>query len=318
MSDEQYIDSGAPENTASDENDVTLNAGMEPETDQDEGLLSEGDEQDGEGEQLTQEELEELEFQGKTYKVPKDLKPGFMMQADYTRKTMEVAEERKAVAAERELVKQRAELQQKRLTEVSQVVTLDNHAKAIDARLAQYARVDWAALENQDLFKAQTAFREYQQLKDQRDNTLRQRQSLAAKIEQDIHAEREETQRERAKRIQEGHEYLSKQIPGWGPETATKLVSFAKTEGLRDEDIAAFEDNPRLVKLLHKSWLGAQATQKQRAAVARATAETTEPIRPVTPVAKGRGGPPPAGLDDRLSAEEWVKRRNQQRAKRHA
>src|SRR5262245_52574677 len=43
------------------------------------------------------EESEEIEHDGRKYLVPKALRPLLLMQADYTRKTQEVAEQRRAV-----------------------------------------------------------------------------------------------------------------------------------------------------------------------------------------------------------------------------
>ena len=43
------------------------------------------------------EDDEEVEYEGKTYKVPKELKGALMKNADYTQKTQEVAEQRKSV-----------------------------------------------------------------------------------------------------------------------------------------------------------------------------------------------------------------------------
>jgi hypothetical protein len=57
---------------------------------------------DEEGEAIDPaEDGEEIEHEGRKYLVPKALKPLLLMQADYTRKTQEVAEQRRAVMAER-------------------------------------------------------------------------------------------------------------------------------------------------------------------------------------------------------------------------
>ena len=49
---------------------------------------------------------EEIEHEGRKYLVPAALKPLLLMQADYTRKTQEVAEQRRAVQAERQALHQ--------------------------------------------------------------------------------------------------------------------------------------------------------------------------------------------------------------------
>ena len=53
---------------------------------------------EGLGDDSTPEELE-VEFEGKTYKVSPEIKDALLRQADYTKKTMEVAEQRKAYEA---------------------------------------------------------------------------------------------------------------------------------------------------------------------------------------------------------------------------
>ena len=69
----------------------------EPETDETEEIEGEGDEETEEGEGET--DTAEVELNGEKYKVPAALKDAFLMQADYTRKTQEVAEVRKTAEA---------------------------------------------------------------------------------------------------------------------------------------------------------------------------------------------------------------------------
>src|ERR1051326_1092636 len=106
-------------------------------------------EQNHEGEDTAStvdDDLDELEFDGEKYTIPKKLKPGFMMQADYTRKTQEVAQTRQELEAERERVAQQAKVTES-LTE--------NRKKLIlaEATLDRYAKADWAKLEAEDPFK---------------------------------------------------------------------------------------------------------------------------------------------------------------------
>lgn len=54
----------------------------------------ESNEDNEEGSQ--EDDLEEVEHSGKKYRIPKELKPALMLQADYTRKTQEAAEARRA------------------------------------------------------------------------------------------------------------------------------------------------------------------------------------------------------------------------------
>lgn len=303
-------ESAAPEATASDELE-RLNAGMEP----DAGYDGSDEVLDtGEG-TMTEEEFEEIERSGKRYKIPKDLKGEFLMQADYTRKTQDVAEHRKAIEAERAAIQERRALQEKHIDDIAQVKHLDRGLGEIEKRIEAYSKLDWARLEADDPFKAQSATRQLQQLQLQQQQMARHRHGLTAKIEKDISTAREETQRERAKRLQEGEAILARDIPGWGAEVATKLVAFARSEGLTDDDIRRLEDNPGVVKLLHKAWRGSQVAQQQQRA-AQPPSPSAD-LKPVGTVARGRAAPSPTGLDDRLSPEEWARRRNEQLRKRN-
>src|ERR1044072_211867 len=56
----------------------------------------------------SEDELEDWEEEGKTYKVPKPLKSHLLRNRDYTSKTQELAATRKEVEAERERVAEEA------------------------------------------------------------------------------------------------------------------------------------------------------------------------------------------------------------------
>jgi Asp-tRNA(Asn)/Glu-tRNA(Gln) amidotransferase A subunit family amidase len=150
------------------------------------------------------EESEEIEHDGKKYAVPKALKPLLLMQADYTKKTQEVAQQREALAAERTALHQSSQAE------------LDTYAaaKSMEAQLAQYERVDWDAWHEQDPFSASAATSKYQVLQRQYNqamghlsNLRTQRQSIA--------------QQETARRIEEGRVVLAREVPGWNDELKT-------------------------------------------------------------------------------------------------
>ena len=144
--------------------------------------IADGDEQPEEG-QATEPELEDVEINGKTYRVPKDVAPHLMMQADYTRKTQEVAEIRKAVEAQRAEIQREAELNQAMIDDIAQ-------ARAVDARLQALQRVNWneVPLEDQQrLLIEQMQLRQAKEDLGQRINgrrteieTMRERESATA------------------------------------------------------------------------------------------------------------------------------------------
>lgn len=243
-----------------------------------------------------EDDSEELDLDGLKFKVPKAAKDAFLRQADYTRKTQEVAEERKALQAERASVYQAsaAELQAR-----AQIV-------ALDQSIANYQRTDWDAWENDDPFEAQKGWRQFQTLQQQRGN-------LAGQLSQHVQQRTIEQQRETAKAIDEGRAVLAREIKGWSEDLAAKLLDMGVKEyNFSRDEIEEFTD-PRAVKVLHDAyqWRQSQGKQKQ--------AQNIAAVQAVKPAAKiGSGSAPPAGLDDRLSAEEWTRRREAQVRKRRA
>jgi hypothetical protein len=246
--------------------------------------------------QPAEEEAEDIEHDGRTYRVPKALKGAFLMQADYTRKTQELAEQRRAVEGQQAQAQQEARWNREHAAEIGSLV-------AIDARLQHYGRVDWQAWTQQDPVAAQAAFIEYQQLRDARAATA---QSLAQRD-----AGRQAAQeRQLEARLTEGRAQLARDIPGWGAELQGKLLEYGMANGLSREELDNVVD-PRLVRILHKAYVGEQILNQQRAAARQATAQP--PAQPVT-VIGARKAPQPVSASspasDRLSADEWMRRRN--------
>ena len=269
----------------------------------------EGDgEEGGEGEVTEADpwaDYEDAEIGGKTYKVHKELKDSHLMHADYTRKTQEVAEARRSVEAA-----QKAHTEALKATEA--YIEDLGELRVIDREIEQYSKVDWAALRAQHPELADQHWWQYQQLKDKRGN-------VATRITERQHAETSKAQRESAERQEKGFRELSSSIKGWGPDLAGKLVEFAHAEGLTDADVAAFENNPRVIKLVHKAWLAKGITEKAKAAAAAAqTKADSPPIEPVKQLTKARSGPPPsAGPSDSDPHDVWLRKREAQVAKRN-
>jgi hypothetical protein len=93
------------------------------------------DENDDGADRRSAEEERGIEHDGRSISVPKALKPLLLMQADYTRKTQEVAEQRRAVKAERQALHQTS---RRSSTPMPALTTLAG-------QLAQYQQVDWRA-----------------------------------------------------------------------------------------------------------------------------------------------------------------------------
>jgi len=267
-----------------------------------EGTAAQGDDQtelnaDSDEEQ-TEEELEEIEREGKKYRIPKALAPELMMQADYTRKTQEIAQTRQALDAEKLSLAQQAEASKALIAEHATVHALKQQVEA-------YKNVDWDTLEDQDPDAARKHWRAYERTKEALSTA---EGDLSTKESKRLEAE--QSQRDQA--LKETGAVLSRDIPGWGPELANKLVETAATYGVTLQELAT-ETDPRVWKALHDAhqWRQHQAKQK--------TAQTIQKQAAVTPAVTTKGGSfSGAGVHDKLPTEEWMRRRNAELAKKRA
>jgi hypothetical protein len=241
-----------------------------------------------EGDEDSEDEAEEtIEWQedGKTFKVPAALKDHLLRQGDYTRKTQELAAERKELGALKESIQKAGEAE---INAKAQMV-------AIDAAIQQYEGINWEALEAQNPQNAARLWRQYSQLGQAREQATKDYTSA-------VETRGIETQQEAAKRIEQGLAELQRDIPGWSVERAQQLAAFGVEQfGFTRENVESIDD-PKIIKMLNYAFLATKQKPKQQAQPA------------LQPAAKVRGGTstPKTGLDDRLSTEEWVKRRNAQ------
>lgn len=249
-----------------------------PEIETEDSLLDEESE-------AVEPETVDIELDGKTYKVPLDLKDSFLMQADYTRKTQEVAAERKALGEARERVQQAGEAE----------VNARARVVAYEAAIQQYQGVDWDSIEHQDPVSAQRHFRQMMQMQQELQGATNEYQSA-------VQQRTLETQQQAATQIEQGLAELQRDIPDWGPEKAQALMAFGEKQfGFSREYMEGVTD-PKLIKVMNYAHLAMKATTKPAA--------NTDAIKPAAKV-RG-GGQPVAGLDDRLGPDEWMKRRNAQ------
>ncbi len=208
------------------------------------------------------EENEDIDVDGKKYALPKSaaekLKVERMLHADYTRKTQEVAEHRRAV-------EEQAQTNQKYLMDVAKIVS-------IDEQLGAYKSLNWDQIINQDpveALKHQNNVRQLEQARNEAVQQLTQKQQQHALSEQQTFA----------KQAQEAESYFAREIPGWSAARSDQLMNYGAAEGLPPKAITQFViHNPALAKILHKAELYDQIQKKQRPA-------TPAPVL-VKPVAK--------------------------------
>lgn len=246
---------------------------------------------------------EEIEHEGAKYKLPKALakefREGTLRQQDYTKKTQETAELRRAAEAAQAAAERDVEL-------VSTLREDYGRQHALQAQVEYYGKVDWQTYSQQDPTGAQQAWMVYQQAKDQ----LRDTSDAVKTKEADLRASRE---RETANAQATTMQTLRKDIPDFSPAKAQELAEFARSEfGVRPEELG--KADARTWKVLHR----AMSAEKKLAALE--TKETVKQrvaaVQTVKPAATVRGTAPTTGLADNLSPAEWQRRFLAQRAKR--
>lgn len=254
----------------------------EEEPDIDPSLLAE----EGEAAQ-PEEDVEEVDFEGKRYSVPKTLKDGLMRNADYTRKTQELATQRKQLEETFAQQKQQAESQQADFEEYTALHTLEKY-------LEQFKNIDWDKAQDEDPVAASKQFIHWQTMKadlQERRGKLQQKQSERAL----------QAQREAARRAEEGQAALRQTIKGWSPETESALRAYAKETGVPNAGDLQFAMHPQETKILHKAYLYDQLMKK---AQAKPKAPEAKPVSTVGQSSRSSAN----DLSDNLSPEEWARR----------
>ena len=238
------------------------------------------------------DETFEIEHDGQVYTLPAALKGGFLRQADYTRKTQELAAHRRALLEERAAVAHHAA-----------AVASAGHARvqlaALDHQLQGMAGVDWRAFAAQDPQAAQALWAKAQAMGQARAGLA---QAVAHRAERD----RLVTARQKAAGMAATGQMLARDIEGWSPELAAKLVDYARGHGVTVEELGAADD-PRVWKILHCAYQGDCAKQKDGTAV---SAAKTQAVRPAIVVSGGAASS--GGVRNELGTKEWMKLLNYQ------
>ena len=277
MNDALSLLSNPPADTAAEENEAqeepqqpeaealdaaTDNADEAPDDDIDDDEAA-----DGEDDYYDDEDDEVVEEPQQTYKVKIDgeevevdldeLRNGYQRQQSFTRKSMELANQRKAFEQEA------AEVKQMR----------DTYAQQLDLLNAQIQQTvqqepDWRALaetmSERDLFLAKT---EWDQYKEQQKAVEAERQRVAEQQMQDH-------QRNLEKHLQHQRADMLQRIPEWQNDDIREnerqeVIKYAQRRiGFSEEEIANASD-ARAIELLYKAWKWDNLQSKKPAAKKR-------------------------------------------------
>jgi hypothetical protein len=212
--------------------------------------------------------MAQVDYEGQSYEVPRELKDALLRQADYTRKTMELSEQRKALAADRAEV---ALLESAKIEEFQAIMRIEQ----IRHEVEQLAQRDWSAIDPNHP--------ELAQLRARIGELGREEALLCGALNDHHHQKTARAQQEAARTRAETDQAMMREIQNWSPEQRRVLDNFAIHHGISEDDLD--HASPAEIRLLHLAHFGAQQMERQRAANRGA-------YRPAAEVGGSAGGGP--------------------------
>ena len=228
----------------------------------------------------TQEEVSEtpgtytIKVDGKDVEVTLDeLQAGYSRQADYTRKSQVLAEQRKQ--ADEEL----AATQQERQRYLSQLEQFNTQA---DSKLNELKSTDWTKLKEEDPTEYMLKRDQYRELQENKRTVEEEQKNLQYKSQQEQQIKWQEE-------LGRQQEIMAQRLPEWndptkGPKLKQDIKSFAVKTGFSEQEVDSLID-ARSVDVLHKAMLydnllAAKISNKKAKVVPKVT-------RPGSPATKG-------------------------------
>jgi hypothetical protein len=226
----------------------------------DESLEEESEEESEDvDEEETEESDEEVEDEPDVYAVTvngeerevtiNELLKGYSRQSDYTKKTQELAEQRKGFEGTQQQVA--TELQQIQLERQQYVHTLQNLIEGSMGNLDKFSNVDWESLKANDPIEFVTKREEFREAQEKIQHLQREQQETQQRQAQ-------ESQKQHQEILKQEHAALIEQIPEWSEPKkqkalAKELRSYASSVGFSDEELNSLIDHRSIMVLLKAS-----------------------------------------------------------------
>ena len=159
--------------------------------------------------------LEEVDWNGKRYSIPAELKPALMMQADYTRKTQELAEVRKALESEKFVMNSNAQFQQ-------QVQPLLDKQRELASYKEQAKKIDWTQLSTDQKIDLDRELRSIDQ----------QLSELNGQIGTSYQAHQQQFGQAVLHAVAATESFMAKQVPNWNEAEGNQLHQYGLWLGI--------------------------------------------------------------------------------------
>lgn len=229
----------------------------EDEVETEEVSEEEASEEVEETEESEEEEVEEAEaytvkVNGEEFEVDIDeLKAGYQRQSDYTRKSQELAEQRKA---NEEIQNERLRLEQERQMYANGLQQLKQYQQE---KLESFKDVDWEGLKQDDPYEYMLKKDEFRDAQDKIKNASQQQQIVQQQ-------QMQQEAQTRATFVQDQYAKLIEQLPEWGDKKSSvkeDIRKFAIDSGYAPEEVDQLADH-RSVLILKKAMEFDKLTKK--------------------------------------------------------
>lgn len=231
-------------------------------------------------------ELIEVEYDGEKVQLPPKFRDAFLRHQDYTRKTMEVAEQRKAFETERETFKGTA-------SQIAQNFQAHVQLNTLNAKIQELEQTDISYWTQEDIDAGNA------QLAALRNQAQGLAQNLTAFQQQQSQLEQQNAERARQACLSE----VAAKVPNFTDTRRQELESLAVEVGADPSEVAKLSD-PWAYELLHFADIGKKFIDRQRKAGQMRQAQAG------TPATMLGGGSAGAKSPGEMSMEEYAQWRS--------
>lgn len=223
----------------------------------------------GDPENAPEPQIIEVEVDGKKIKVSEDGKDFLLRQADYTKKTTEVARERETVQAEKARIEQIRHVQEA-------VINSQATLRALDMQIEQLANTPIGGLPQEQVNAMQARLLQLQA----------ERQEVNADVDAIAQIENQRLSEEYGKQREEALSEAAKIIPNFDDKRRVELETLAVDLGIPKEDVEATAD-PAAYRILHLADIGKKFLERQQNAEKIQSAQAGNPTARLEGMADG-------------------------------
>ncbi len=223
----------------------------------------------GDPENAPEPQIIEVEVDGKKIKVSEDGKDFLLRQADYTKKTTEVARERETVQAEKARIEQILHVQEA-------VINSRATLRALDMQIEQLANTPIGGLPQEQVNAMQARLLQLQA----------ERQEVNADVDAIAQIENQRLSEEYGKQREEALSEAAKIIPNFDDKRRVELETLAVDLGIPKEDVEATAD-PAAYRILHLADIGKKFLERQQNAEKIQSAQAGNPTARLEGMADG-------------------------------